>query len=131
MHRFEVDIGRRDRANQGAIVRLVCESGGIPSAVIGRIAMDDNTSCFEVQEQVADQVLDGLQAGDRGAAILDALRLAVNQLATQPPACRRAILLLSETADHGSQVSLDEALRALSRTNTAIYALAFSSARSD
>ena len=33
-------IGRRDRANEGAIVRLVCESADIPSAMIGRIALE-------------------------------------------------------------------------------------------
>ena len=57
-----VDIGHRDRANAGAIVRLVCESSDIPSAMIGRITMDHNVSSFEVQEQVAAQVLDGLHA---------------------------------------------------------------------
>ena len=61
MHRFEVDIGHRDRANAGAIVRLVCESAGIPSAMIGRITLDHNVSSFEVQQAVAEQVLAGLQ----------------------------------------------------------------------
>ena len=62
MHRFEVDIGHRDRANAGAIVRLVCESADIPSAMIGRITMDHNVSSFEVQDAVAEQVLTGLHA---------------------------------------------------------------------
>jgi len=61
MHRFEVDIGHRDRANAGAIVRLVCESADIPSAMIGRITMDHNVTSFEVQEAVAAQVIEGLQ----------------------------------------------------------------------
>ena len=61
MHRFEIDIGRRDRANEGAIVRLVCESADIPSAMIGRIAMEDAVSCFEVQKPVAVQVIQGLR----------------------------------------------------------------------
>ncbi len=62
MRRFEVDIGLRDRANAGAIVRVVCESANIPSAMIGRITVDHNVSSFEVQEQVAEQVLEGLHA---------------------------------------------------------------------
>jgi len=61
MHRLEVDIGQRDRANAGAIVRLVCESADIPSAMIGRITMDHNATSFEVQEAVCAQVLAGLQ----------------------------------------------------------------------
>jgi ATP-dependent RNA helicase DeaD len=60
MHRFQIDIGRRDRANEGAIVRLVCESAGITSSMIGRIVMEDSSSGFEVQAQVAEQVRDGL-----------------------------------------------------------------------
>jgi ATP-dependent RNA helicase DeaD len=60
MHRLEVDIGLRDRANAGAIVRLVCESADIPSAMIGRITMDHNVTSFEVQEPVAAQVIEGL-----------------------------------------------------------------------
>ena len=44
---------------------------------------------------------------------------------------RRAILLLSETIDHGSRVKMDEVLRAISDTNTAIYSLGFSSPKSD
>jgi VWFA-related protein len=73
--------------------------------------------------------LSGLEPGDRGAAILDSLQFAVDQLVHQPPAYRRAILLLSETADHGSQLALDDALRSLSATNTAIYSIAFSSGK--
>jgi len=62
MRRFEVDIGHRDRANAGAIVRLVCENANITSSMIGRIAMEENSSCFEVQEQVASQIMEGLHA---------------------------------------------------------------------
>ena len=61
MRRIEVDIGLRDRANAGAIVRLVCESADIPSAMIGRITLDHNVTSFEVQEAVAGQVMEGLQ----------------------------------------------------------------------
>jgi hypothetical protein len=39
--------------------------------------------------------------------------------------------LLSETADHGSHVTLQEALHKISDTNTAIYSLGFSSSKSD
>jgi len=61
-----------------------------------------------------------------GAAILDTLSYAVDILKDQPPRYRRAILLFSESLDKGSQVSLDQALRAVSDTNTTIYAMGFS-----
>ena len=79
MRRIEVDIGLRDRANAGAIVRVVCESAGIPSAMIGRITLDHNYSSFEVQEAVAPQVLDGLQA-----AIFDGRPVRVRDAAAAP-----------------------------------------------
>ena len=64
--------------------------------------------------------------GDHGAAILDSLGLAVSLLRTAPPTWRRAILLLSETRDHGSRLPLDQAIQALDDSNIAIYTLAFS-----
>jgi VWFA-related protein len=78
---------------------------------------------------VADTLHD-LEPGDRGAAILDGLRFSVDLLRRQPPEYRRAILLISETIDHGSQAQLEQALHDLSGTNTAIYSLMFSSAKS-
>jgi VWFA-related protein len=76
------------------------------------------------------EALSGLEPGDRGAAILDSLRFSVDLLRRQPPSYRRAILLISETIDHGSQSSLEQTLRDVSDTNTAIYSLSFSSAKS-
>ncbi len=63
---------------------------------------------------------------DHGAAILDSLGFAVDLLRHQPPLYRRAILLLSETNDRGSQLPLPDAVRAITDTNTAIYSVAFS-----
>jgi VWFA-related protein len=60
---------------------------------------------------------------DNGAAILDSLGFAVDLLRKQPLGYRRAILLVSETLDRGSHTTLDEALRAVSDTNTAIYSI--------
>jgi VWFA-related protein len=75
------------------------------------------------------QQLGNLSEGDQGAAILDGVAFAVAQLSTQPANYRRAILLLSETIDQGSKTTLDEALRLVSDTNTAMYSFAFSSTR--
>ena len=75
--------------------------------------------------------LHSLNPGDNGAAILDGVAYSVDLLREQPPAYRRAILLLSETVDHGSQTGLAEAVRSLSDTNTIIYSVAFSTVRSD
>ena len=61
---------------------------------------------------------------------MDGVAFAVAQLRAQPARFRRAILLLSETIDHGSKTTLSEALRLISDTNTTMYSFGFSSTRS-
>jgi VWFA-related protein len=73
--------------------------------------------------------LSRLNPGDNGAAILDGIAMAVEQMRAQPPRFRRAILLLSETHDQSSKTTLAEALRLISDTNTTIYAFGFSSTK--
>jgi len=73
--------------------------------------------------------LHDLDSGDNRAAILDGLKFSVEQLKKQPPEYRRAILLLSETVDHGSRIPLEDAVRSVSDTNTVIYSFAFSSTK--
>jgi VWFA-related protein len=85
---------------------------------------------FTPDTETASRGLATLSEGDYGAAILDAIEFAVEQLRAQPPKYRRAILLLSETVDLGSKSTLNDALRLVSDTNTTIYSLAFSSTRS-
>lgn len=85
---------------------------------------------FTSDTDTAAHDLSSLQPGNPGAAILDAVAFAVEQLRAQPPQYRRAILLLSETIDQGSNTTLGEALRLISDTNTTMYSFAFSSTRS-
>jgi len=69
--------------------------------------------------------------GDNGAAILDTLKFAVDMLRSEPIGYRRAILLVSETADRGSETTVEQAVRAVTDTNTTIYAIGFSTAKSE
>jgi VWFA-related protein len=89
--------------------------------------VQDFTSDFEA---VGNTIRD-LHEGKSGGAILDSLAFSVDLLRRQPPQYRRAILLLSETNDRGSQTSLEDALHAIGDTNTAIYSLGYSSAHAD
>ncbi|MBZ5489614.1 MAG: VWA domain-containing protein [Acidobacteriia bacterium] len=116
----------RDYRNLGAILDAVI--GGVPhrAAVIAfdskpRIEQDFTPDTDAAAETIAD-----LPDGDTGAAILDALNFGIQLLRNQPPAYRRAVLLFSETADSGSQTSLEDAVRAVEETNTAIYSFGFS-----
>ncbi len=110
---------------------LAAIMGGVPHQV-AVVAFDSTPNLlmdFTPDTDAAAGALKNLKPGDRGAAILDALEFSVDQLRPMP-AYRRTILLVSETLDQGSQTKIDEALRAIGDTNTAIYSVAFSSLKS-
>jgi hypothetical protein len=69
--------------------------------------------------------------GDSGAAILDSLAFAVDMLRSESAGCRRTILLVSETVDRGSEMTMEQAMRAITDTNTTIYAIGFSTEVAD
>ena len=54
--RFFINVGRLDKINEGAIVRLVCDHSGIRSQQIGRIELKREFSFFEVASTAADKV---------------------------------------------------------------------------
>jgi len=107
--------------------------GGVPHkvAVVGFDSEPDFVQKFTVHLDRVDTVLHSLEPGDNQAAILDAIVYATSLLRRQPPEYRRAILLVSETIDHGSHVPIGDALRAVSDTNTVIYSIAFNSGKSE
>src|SRR6202050_3430657 len=89
-----------------------------------RIAQD-----FTDDTDAAAKAIATLSEGDQGAAILDALNFGIDLLRDVPPRYRRAVLLVTETADSGSETSLDDAVRLVSDTNTAIYSFGFSTTK--
>jgi VWFA-related protein len=89
-----------------------------------RIAQD-----FTDDTDAAAKTIANLNEGDQGAAILDALNFGIDLLREVPPRYRRAVLLVTETADRGSETSLEDAVRWVSDTNTAIYSFGFSTTK--
>lgn len=69
--------------------------------------------------------------GDYGAATIDAVNYAIGMLDRRKSPHRRAILLISETRDHGSKAKLDEVARQLGVTDSVIYTVAFSPVRDE
>ncbi len=69
--------------------------------------------------------------GDYDAATIDAVRYAIGMLDRRISPYRRAILLVSETRDHGSKAKLDEVARELGVSDTVIFTVAFSPLRSE
>jgi VWFA-related protein len=96
-------------------------------ALIGFDSAPHLLTPFTPETAIASNHLANLHEGDAGGAILDGVAFAVEQLRAQPAQYRRAILLLSETIDHGSKATLGDALRLISDTNTTMYSFGFSS----
>lgn len=65
-------------------------------------------------------------AGDRGAAILDAVNYGIELLQQQPAGTRRVLVLLSQPQDDGSKAHADKIAQRLGETNTMIYSVTFS-----
>jgi VWFA-related protein len=73
-----------------------------------------------------------LAPGDGGAAILDAVLRSIDMLDRRPLQERRVILLISESRDHGSHVAkLENVIERLGATNTLVYSISFSPARTE
>lgn len=66
------------------------------------------------------------ERGNDGAAIFDGLAYALDLLKQQPPNARRAILLISQQHDSGSETKIQDLVRELGENNTAVYSLSFS-----
>ena len=69
--------------------------------------------------------------GDFHAASIDAVYYAINMLKRRQSRYRRAILLISETRDHGSRSKLHEVVAELGVNDTVIYSVAFSPAKDE
>ncbi len=130
-----VETGGLGRSHLGDYSGLSGVLTGIIGAVphhVAVVSFDSHPTLaqpFTPDTDLAAAAVGALQGGDDGAAILDALTYSIDLLRKEPPSYRRAIVLFSETIDSGSETTLDEALRAVDNTNTAIYTFAFSSAK--
>jgi VWFA-related protein len=98
-----------------------------------RVALVEFDSHVNLVEDFSDdenpflEDLKGLQPGDNGAAIRDAVAFSIGLLEKEPPERKRVLLLVCENRDHGSHVSkTDDVVAAIGNSNTTIYALAFS-----
>jgi len=135
-----VAIQRGRRANYefprirglGAMLDPMVESG------LGRVAIVEFDSQVQLvqdftsnSERTAEN-LRGLEAGDGGAAILDAVDYSVKLLEKAPKERQRVLLLISETRDHGShKAKVNDVVAEIGESSTAVYALAFSPSRSN
>jgi VWFA-related protein len=66
------------------------------------------------------------KAGDRGAAIMDAVNCAIGLLQAQPARFRRVVLLLGQEQDDGSKSQAEDVVRDLADSGVTIHGLIFS-----
>ncbi len=82
---------------------------------------------FTSDGRQVEKALRGLEAGDKGAAILDAVDFSAKLLNKTPEGRQRVLLLISETRDHGSHFAkLDDVAALIGAANLTVYSLAFS-----
>ncbi len=135
-----VAIQRGRRANYefprmrglGAMLAPMVDAG------LGRVAIvefDNQVQLiqdFSSDSERTTENLQGLQAGDGGAAILDALDYSVKLLEKAPRERQRVLLLISETRDHGSHdAKVNDVVAEIGQSSTVVYALAFAPSRSN
>ncbi|MBZ5532685.1 MAG: VWA domain-containing protein [Acidobacteriia bacterium] len=80
---------------------------------------------FTTDGELVASDLQKLRAGNKGAAILNAVRYSVSLLKNEPKERQRVLLLISETRDHSKIANLDDAVQAIGDSNTVVYSLAF------
>lgn len=81
--RFLINVGRLDKINAGAIVRLICKKSGIRSHMIGAIDLDRDYSYFEVEESAARHVWNSVNN-----ATLDGRTVQVRKVTCKKKRCK-------------------------------------------
>lgn len=110
----------------GTLLDPILASG---HAQIAIVAFDSRVESIRDFTSDSDQVaatFRKMKSGDQGAVILDAVSYSLRLLEKTPERHRRALLLISETRDHGSKTKIDEAVIEIGRSNALIFTLAFS-----
>jgi VWFA-related protein len=106
-----------------------------PADRVGILTFDSHPHVlqdFTENSEAVSHSLTSIAPGDAGAALFDALQMAVTMFDKAPAANRRVILLISGQHDHGSIASGAASLiRSISLANVAVYGLAFTAPRKD
>jgi ATP-dependent RNA helicase DeaD len=69
--RFQINVGRMDKINEGAVLRLICDNAGIRSNMIGRIDLNQKYSFFEVDVRAAAKVQHSIRNAMLDGRIID------------------------------------------------------------
>src|SRR6202140_4374101 len=81
---------------------------------------------FSTDNDKIEKTIANLQPGNSGARLYDALAIAVGLLRDRPTERRRAIIVVGEASDSGSEEKLGQVLREAQLSNIVIYSLGLS-----
>lgn len=111
----------------GPLTDLFLGDGHSEAALVTFDSKPETLVGFTGDSDVIGRGLKGLEPGDGGAAILDAVGYSVHLLQGRPKNYRRVLLLVSETRDHGSR-NLDpqRLIEQIGSSNTLVLSVAFS-----
>ena len=115
-----------------AMLEPLMEQPGTKVAIVAFDSQVHPVQNFTSNERETTRDLAGIQPGDGGAAVLDAVSYSVKLLDGVPKDRKRVLLLISETRDHGSHsAKISDVIKAIGNSNTVVYTLAFSPAKSN
>jgi VWFA-related protein len=100
-----------------------------PSGEAAVLSYDNSVSTllpFSTDNDKIEKTIATLQPGDSGARLYDALASAVGLLRGRPPEQRRAIVVVGEASDAGSEQRLGRVLRDAQLANIVIYSVGLS-----
>ncbi len=133
-----IQTGRRANYEFPRIRGLSAMLSPLLESGVGRVAIVEFDSAVKLVQDFSSnsdktaQNLKALQAGDGGAAIVNAVDYSVKLLQKAPRERQRVLLLISETRDHGSHAAtVDDVVAEIGQSNTAVYTLVFSPTKSN
>ena len=97
------------------------------AAVLGFNDTVDRLLPFTSDHDQIERTIANLKIGTSGARLYDALSTAVGMLSNRPVSRRRAIIIVAEARDSGSEEKLGEVLREAQLSNIMIYTVGLSS----
>jgi VWFA-related protein len=96
------------------------------AAVVGFDERSEVLLPFTTDQDKIEKTIENLRVGLQGVHMQDALARAVGMLRNRPPQRRRAIVVVSEAADDGSETRLGAVLREAQLSNITIYSVGLS-----
>lgn len=119
----------RQFANYRTLETMLEYVAGAAACKFGLLSFDSKPEGMVRFSRDVGKLHDAIQApeaGDGGAAILDAVSTGVDLLSVLPQTTRRVMLLLSQPQDDGSKTPVADLLRKMSENNVEVYSLTFS-----